>query len=57
VFLILSIVRRTRTAGRWKILPGRWAFAVAFVALSALTFVGVVEPTGFFTFWFTFQGI
>ena len=57
VFLILSIVRRTRTAGRWKILPGRWAFAAAFVALSALTFVGVVEPTGFFTFWFTFQGI
>jgi cytochrome c-type biogenesis protein len=57
VLLIASIVRRARAAGRVEVLPGRWVFTVAFLALSALTLSGVVEPTGFFTFWFTFQGI
>jgi cytochrome c-type biogenesis protein len=57
VFLIISIVRKFRAEGRVRFLPGRWIFTLVFLALSVLTLSAVVEPTAFFTFWFTFQGI
>ncbi|MBN1837651.1 MAG: cytochrome c biogenesis protein CcdA [Spirochaetales bacterium] len=57
VLLIVSIFRRARAEGRLRFLPGRTLFAAGFLALTALTLGGVVDPTRFFTFWFTFQGI
>jgi len=57
VLLILSILRRARTDGRLRLLPGRSIFAAFFLILAALTLTALINPTGFFTFWFTFQGI
>ena len=57
VLLLVSILRRVRVEGRFRFFPGRSAFAVAFLVLTVLTLTSVINPTGFFTFWFTFQGI
>jgi hypothetical protein len=63
VFLIpviplgLSYLKRARSAGRLPLLPGRALFLLLFLALAVVTASGVLDPTGFFTFWFTYQGI
>jgi len=63
VFLIpavltgISYLRKARSAGHFPLLPGRAAFFLLFLALAAVTIAGVLNPTGFFTFWFTYQGI
>ncbi len=57
ILLGVSYLRRVRSAGRLVLLPGRAAFLLLFLALAVMTASGVLDPTGFFTFWFTFQGI
>jgi cytochrome c-type biogenesis protein len=52
-----SYLRRARSERRFPLLPGRAAFLLLFLALAAVTATGVLDPTGFFTFWFTYQGI
>ena len=57
ILLGISYLRRSRAQGRVPLLPGRAVFLLLFLALAVVTVVGVLDPTGFFTFWFTYQGI
>jgi cytochrome c-type biogenesis protein len=58
VFLLgFSYLKRARALRRLPLLPGRAAFLMLFLALAIVTAAGVLDPTGFFTFWFTYQGI
>jgi cytochrome c-type biogenesis protein len=57
ILLGISYLRRSRAQGRVPLLPGRAVFLLLFLALAVVTAVGVLDPTGFFTFWFTYQGI
>jgi cytochrome c-type biogenesis protein len=57
VLLGVSYLRRARAEGRAVLLPGRALFLLLFLSLAVITAAGVVDPTGFFTFWFTYQGI
>ena len=56
VLLGISYVKRARSTGR-GLLPLQGTFLLLFLALAVLTTTGIVNPTGFFTFWFTYQGI
>ncbi len=53
----ISYFRKAHSAGSFPLLPGRAAFFLLFLALAAVTIAGVLNPTEFFTFWFTYQGI
>jgi cytochrome c-type biogenesis protein len=57
VLLGISYLRRARNAERFPLLPGRAVFFLLFLALAVVTFAGVLDPTVFFSFWFTYQGI
>jgi cytochrome c-type biogenesis protein len=57
ILLGVSYLKRSRAEGRIPLLPGRAVFMLLFLALAVVTAVGVLDPTGFFTFWFTYQGI
>jgi cytochrome c-type biogenesis protein len=57
ILLGLSYLKQIRSEKRLLLLPGRGAFLLLFLALAAVTASGVLDPTGFFTFWFTYQGI
>jgi cytochrome c-type biogenesis protein len=58
VFLLgISYLKRARSDGPLPLLPVRAVFLLLFLALAIVTAAGVLDPTGFFTFWFTFQGI
>jgi cytochrome c-type biogenesis protein len=57
VLIGISYFRKIRSAGHFPLLPGRVAFFLLFLALAAVTIAGVLNPTGFFSFWFTYQGI
>ena len=57
VLLIVSILRGARKDGRPRLMPGRALFAALFLVMVVLTLTAVINPTAFFTFWFTFQGI
>jgi len=57
VLIGISYLRKARSAGHFTLLPGRAAFFLLFLALTAVTIAGVLNPTGFLTFWFTYQGI
>jgi cytochrome c-type biogenesis protein len=57
VLLGISYLRRARSARRFPLLPGRAFFLLLFLALAVMTFAGVLDPTGIFSFWFTYQGI
>jgi cytochrome c-type biogenesis protein len=57
VLIGISYFREARTTNRFPLLPGRAAFFLLFLALAAVTVAGVLNPTGLFTFWFTYQGI
>jgi hypothetical protein len=57
ILLGISYVKRARSAGRLPLLPGRAVLLLLFLALAVVTASGVLDPTGFFTFWFTYQGI
>ena len=52
-----SYLKQARSAGRVPLLPGRALFLLLFLTLAVVTASGVLDPTGFFTFWFTYQGI
>jgi len=53
----LSYFRKVRRDGGFRLLPGRIIFSLLFLTLAVITLSGVIDPTGFFTFWFTYQGI
>jgi hypothetical protein len=57
VVLGISYLKRTRSVGRIVLLPARAVFLLLFLALAVTTAIGALDPTGFFTFWFTYQGI
>ncbi len=57
LLLGISYLKRARSAGRAPLLPGRALFLLLFLTLAVVTASGVLDPTGFFTFWFTYQGI
>jgi cytochrome c-type biogenesis protein len=57
VLLGVSYLRQARSQGRVVLLPGRAVFLLLFLCLAVVTAAGVLDPTGFFTFWFTYQGI
>jgi cytochrome c-type biogenesis protein len=57
VVLGISYLKRTLAEGRVPLLPGRAVFLLLFLALAIVTAAGILDPTGFFTFWFTYQGI
>ena len=57
VLIGISYLKRARADRRLALLPGRAVFLLLFLALSVLTAAGTLDPTGFFTFWFTYQGI
>jgi cytochrome c-type biogenesis protein len=57
VLLGLSYLRRARNTERFPLLPGRAVFLVLFLALAVVTFAGLLDPTDFFSFWFSYQGI
>jgi cytochrome c-type biogenesis protein len=58
VFLLgISYLKRARSDGPLPLLPVRAVFLLLFLALAIVTAAGVLDPTGFFTSWFTFQGI
>jgi cytochrome c-type biogenesis protein len=56
VVLGVSYYKRARSKGRW-LLPLQAVLLVGFLALAVLTLSGLINPTAFFTFWFTYQGI
>jgi cytochrome c-type biogenesis protein len=53
----VSYLKRARSENRFRLLPGRAVFLLLFLALAIVTASGVLDPTGFFTFWFTYQGM
>jgi cytochrome c-type biogenesis protein len=53
----VSYFKRARSEKKFVLLPGRAAFLLLFLVLAVTTAIGVLQPTGFFTFWFTYQGI
>jgi cytochrome c-type biogenesis protein len=57
VLIGFSYLKRARAEGKLPLLPGRAVFLLLFLALSVVTIIGVFDPAGFFTFWFTYQGI
>jgi len=58
-FVIWLAVRRGRveTGPRVRVRPWALVAAAVFVGLAALTLAGVVSPSAFVAFWFTYQGI
>ncbi|UCG00010.1 MAG: cytochrome c biogenesis protein CcdA [Spirochaetaceae bacterium] len=57
VLLGISYLKRARAAGGFPLFPGRGVFLLIFLALAVATISGTLNPTIFFTFWFTYQGI
>jgi len=57
LLLALSYIKQARAHERFPLLPGRVVFIVLFLALAVATAIGLINPTGVFTFWFTYQGI
>jgi cytochrome c-type biogenesis protein len=57
LLLGVSYLKRARAERRLPLLPGRAVFLLLFLALAVGTAAGVLDLTGFFTFWFTYQGI
>jgi cytochrome c-type biogenesis protein len=53
----VSYLKQARADRRLPLLPGRAVFLLLFLALAVVTAAGVLDLTGFFTFWFTYQGI
>ncbi len=57
LFLGYSYGKKLRLKANHLFLPIRFIFILLFLLLSILTFVGLINPAGFFKSWFTFQGI
>jgi cytochrome c-type biogenesis protein len=57
LLLALSYARKAGSVKGFPLLPGRAAFFLLFLALAGATAAGLLDPAGFFTSWFTYQGI
>ena len=55
--LAYSYFKKVSASRKLFFQPVRFTFMLLFLVLAVLTLAGLIDPTGFFSFWFTFRGI